>query len=522
MAKQSHSENSKRIARNTVMLYIRMLVLMLVGLYTSRANLQALGVDDYGIFSVVGGLVSMFHIVSTTFTGAISRFLTIELGRSDKERLQEVFSTSMVIQYIMVGIIVLLAETAGLWFLNAKMVIPVERMAAANWVFQFTLLSFGLDLLIEPYMATIVAHEKMSVFAYFSILQAVGKLIVAWTTFIAPVDRLIWFSGMIVAVSILIRIVYLVYCKSHFEECTGKFRYNKRLFGEMTGFAGWNFIGTTAAILRDYGGNIVINLFSGPAVNAARGIANQVNNAVYSFADNFMTALKPQITKNYASGDHDYMFKLVYQGARLSYYILLILAIPIICNTHYLIQLWLGQVPEHTELFVQLVLVFTLSESLASTLITLMLATGKIRDFQIIVGGLNLLNVPISYAALRLGAIPETVVMVAIFISVCCEMARLLLLRKMVHLSVRTFIRKVYLNVIMVTIVAGIVPLWLHYTLDESLFTFFLNCFVAFICTVISILFVGCNHEERVIVYAKTRNIINNIFSKLHKRHDTD
>ena len=521
MREQSHSENSKRIARNTVLLYVRMLVLMLVGLYTSRVNLQALGVDDYGIFSVVGGLVSMFHIVSTTFTGAISRFLTIELGRGDKERLQKVFSTSMVIQYLLVGIVVILAESVGLWFLNSKMVIPVERMTAANWVYQFTILSFGLDLLIEPYMATIVAHEKMSVFAYISILQAAGKLIVAWTTFIAPFDRLIWFSGMIVVVSILIRIVYLVYCKRHFEECSGSFKYERDLFREMTGFAGWNFIGTTAAILRDYGGNIIINLFSGPAVNAARGIANQVNSAVYSFADNFMTALKPQITKNYASGDHEYMFKLVYQGARLSYYILLIIAVPIICNTHYLIRIWLGQVPEHTELFVQLILVFTLSESLASTLITLMLATGKVRDFQIIVGGLNLLNVPISYIALKLGAIPEAVVMVAIFISVCCEMARLFLLRKMVHLSVRTFLRKVYLNVIIVTIVSGIIPLWLHNALDENLLTFILNCFVAFVSTVGSILFVGCNQDERVIVYAKALKILNNLSSK-YKRHEKE
>jgi O-antigen/teichoic acid export membrane protein len=517
MTTQNHSENSKRIAKNTVMLYIRMLVLMIVGLYTSRVNLQALGVDDYGISSVVGGLVSMFYIVSSTFTGSISRFITIGLGKGDKNQLQRVFSTSKVIQYLLVVIVVILAETVGLWFLNNKMVIPSERIVAANWVFQFSLLSFCLDLLIVPYMAAIVAHEKMSAFAYISILQAAGKLVVAWTTLIAPIDRLIWFSGMIVTISIFIRIVYLVYCKSHFEECSGDFIYDKKLFKQMTGFAGWNFIGTTAAILRDYGGNIVINIFSGPAVNAARGIANQVNNAVFSFADNFQTALKPQITKNYASGDHDYMFKLVFQGARLSYYILLLLAVPIICNIHYLVQLWLGKVPDHTELFIQLVLIFTLSESLASTLITLMLATGKIRDFQIIVGGLNLLNVPISYLVLRLGAMPEAVMMVAIFISVCCEMARLLLLRKMVHLSVRAFLKNVYLNVIIVSIAAAVIPMWLHYTVQENLLTFLLNCMVSLICTILSILFIGCVREERQLVYSKSRCIIKNFTSKLHK-----
>lgn len=343
----------------------------------------------------------------------------------------------------------------------------------------------------------------MSAFAYISILTVVGKLIVAWTTMIAPIDHLIWFGALILVNSTIIRSIYIFYCKRNFIECNCKFQFCKSIWKDMFGFAGWNFVGTIAAILRDQGGNILINLFAGPSVNAARSIANQVNNAVSSFADNFQTALKPQITKSYAAGNFDYLYKLIFQGARLSYYILLILALPILCNTHYIIQLWLGEVPDSTVLFIQLILIFTMSESLAGPLITAMLATGKIRNFQIIVGGLNLLNIPISYIFLKLGAIPEMVVVVSIFISICCEMARILLLRKMINMSAKAFLYHVYFNVIAVSIIACLFPLYLRGALEENFGSFILISGVAFLCTAFSILFVGCNKEERTFIYSK-------------------
>lgn len=506
--------NNKRIAKNTIMLYVRMLLLMFVSLYTSRVNLSALGVDDFGIYHVVGGVVTMFYIVSNALTGSINRFLTIEIGKGDIEKLKRVFATSMAIQYILVFIVLVLAETGGLWFLNNKMVIPYERLTAANWVFQFSLFSFCLDLLVIPYTSSIIAHERMSAFAYISIFQAFGKLFVAWSTYWAPFDKLIWFSCAIVLVSVIVRSIYIIYCKRNFVECCVKTNLDKELRKEMFGFAGWNFIGTIASILRDYGGNIVINLFGGPAVNAARGIASQVNSAVSGFSSNFQTALKPQITKNYAIGNFDYMFSLVFQGARLSYYILFILALPILCSTHYILQLWLGQVPEHTVLFVQLVLIFTMSESLAQPLITVMLATGKIRNFQIIVGGLNLLNVPISYCALSLGAIPETVMIVAIAISVSCEMARVILLKGMIDLPIGDFFKKVYFNVIGVSLVAAIIPLWLHSNMDENFLSFLIVSIVALICSLFSIYIVGCNRKERIFVYEKVSNIVRQYKSK--------
>lgn len=488
------------------MLYFRMLLLMVVSLYTSRINLNALGVDDFGIYGVVGGLVGMFWIVSTGLVSSINRFLTYELGVGNQERLNKIFGTSLCIQYIIIAIVVVLAETVGLWFLNHKMVIPADRMVAANWVYQFSIASFCLDLIIIPYTADIIAHEKMSAFAYISILTAVGKLIVAWTTMISPIDRLIWFGGMILVNGTIIRYIYVFYCRKHFQECRCKVEFDKSVWKEMFGFAGWTFIGTVAAILRDYGGNILINLFSGPAVNAARGIATQVNGAVAGFADNFQTAMKPQITKSYASGDLEYMFKLVYQGSRLSYYILFILALPILCSTHYILQIWLGEVPAHTTLFVQLVLLLTLNESLSGTLITAMLATGKIRNFQMIVGSLNLLNLPISYLVLKLGAIPESVVMVAIGVSVCCTIARVILLRNITHISARAFFKKVYLNVIVVSLVAGVIPLVIRRSIDEDFLNFILISIVAVCCTIVSILYVGSNNTERKFIFTKLRS----------------
>lgn len=512
------STNNKRIAKNTMLLYMRMLLLMLVSLYTSRINLHALGVVDFGIYGVVCGVVGMFYIVSNALIGSINRFLAFEIGTKNQERLNKVFCTAKGIQYVIVVVVLLLAETLGLWFLNYKMIIPADRLLAANWIYQFSTISFCLDLMVIPYTANIIAHERMSAFAYISILTAIGKLIVAWTIMIAPIDRLIWFGALILVNSTIIRSVYIFYCKRNFEECNYKFQFSGSIWKEMFGFAGWNFIGTIAAILRDQGGNILINLFAGPAANAARSIANQVNSAVSGFAENFQTALKPQIIKSYAAGNFDYLYKLVFQGARFSYYILLILAMPILCNTQYILQLWLGEVPDSTVLFIQLILILTMSESLAGPLITAMLATGNVRNFQIIVGGLNLLNIPLSYLALRLGAIPETVVAVAIFISICCEMARVLLLRSMINMSARAFLWHVYFNVIVVSLVASVFPVYLHFKMAENFGSFISISIVAVVSTILSIMFVGCNKEERNFVYSKVETSLKRIKRCIYQR----
>lgn len=505
---QNIQANNKRIAKNTMLLYGRMLLLMAISLYTSRVILNALGVEDYGIYNIVGGVVAMFSMLSGSLSAAISRFITFELGKGNKENLAKVFSASVTIQLGICAIVILLAETVGLWFLNSKMVIPENRLYAANWVYQLSLVTFVISLVSIPYNAAIIAHERMSAFAYISIFEAVNKLIVAYFIIISPFDKLIFYAIMIAMIAIIIRLIYGVYCKKRFEECTYHFIYDHELLKQMFGFAGWNFIGASSALLRDQGGNIVINLFCGPAVNAARGIAFQVNTAVHSFVTNFMTALNPQITKSYASGDYQYMMTLIFQGARLSYYILLLLSLPVIVNTHYILHIWLGQVPEHTVLFVQLVLIFGMCESISSPLITAMLATGKIRNYQLVVGGFQMLNLPVSYILLRFGAIPETVLIVAIVISQLCLVSRLYMLRGLIGLKARDFIKKVYANVIEVTILSVIVPFLLAIVLNNDFLNFIVLSIITVVSTLLVVFYVGCTMEERRFVVSKVKMMI--------------
>ncbi len=512
-----HSANNKRIAKNTMMLYFRMLISMLVSLYTSRVVLNTLGVEDYGIYNVVGGVVALFSVLSGSLSAAISRFITFELGKGDEKKLNEVFSSALTIQFILSLIIVVLAEIIGIWFLNNKMNIPDERMYAANWVFQLSLVNFVIGLISVPYNATIIAHERMSAFAYISILQVFCNLAVAYLLMIATMDKLIFYSIALCIVSLIIRIIYGVYCKKHFAECSYHFSLDKKLLYKMFGFAGWNFIGASSAVLRDQGGNIIINLFCGLTANAARSIAGRVYSALASFAGNFMTALSPQITKSYARGEYDYMMSLIFKGARFSFYILLFVSLPILVDTHYILSLWLGIVPEHTVNFVRLMIIFGLSDSISNPLITSMLATGNIRNYQLLVGGLQMMNLPISYILLRNFNYPEIVFIVAIILSQGCLAVRLILLRSMIKLKAREFLKKVWLNVVKVSCVAIALPLWLEYITEESFFRFIWLLLVCVLCTAIVELYIGCNAKERTFVFDKVKTVIKKF---AHKEND--
>lgn len=485
------STNNKRIAKNTLLLYFRMLLIMAVSLYTSRVVLNTLGVEDFGIYNVVGGVVAMFSVISGSLSSAISRFITYELGKGNRQRLKVIFSSAITIQLALALLIGILAEIGGVWFLNAKMNIPPDRLEAANWVLQCSIITFMVNLISIPYNAAIIAHERMKAFAYVSILEVTLKLLVVFTLYIALFDKLKTYAMLLVTVAVIIRFVYGYYCKRHFEECTYRFVFNRKVLKEMTNFAGWNFIGSSSAVLRDQGVNIALNLFWGPPINAARGIAFQVSTAINSFVVNFMTALNPQITKSYATGDHNYMMLLIFQGARFAFYLLLILSLPVILNTHYILALWLKLVPEHTVRFVQLILIFALSESISQPLITAQLATGNIRNYQIVVGGLQMLNLPISYILLRFGYPPEMTIVVAICISQCCLSARLYMLQRMIGLKVRIYLKSVYFNVLMVSIGAAVVPLIAVQCLLESFVSFVLLCSITVISTLVSIFYIG-------------------------------
>lgn len=321
---------SKRLAKNTVLLYVRMLLTMFIGLYTSRVVLHALGVEDYGIYNVVGGLVTMFTVLSGSLSAAISRFITFELGKGNKDRLKRVFSTSINIQFILIAFIVVLMETIGLWFLNYKMVISAERLTAANWVFQFSVFTFAMNLWSVPYNAAIIAHEKMSAFAYIGILDSLCRLGVAFMITYSNFDHLIYYALLLMIVGIIIRLIYGFYCKRNFDETIYHFVLDKSLLNDMFSFAGWNFIGAAAGVCRTTGVNILINLFYGANVNAARGLSVQLNNAISGFANNFMTALNPQITKAYAEEDFHYMNMLLFKGTKLAYFLLMLISMPVL------------------------------------------------------------------------------------------------------------------------------------------------------------------------------------------------
>lgn len=492
-----NNHRGRTIAKNTLMLYIRMIFLLLTGFYTSRVVLDSLGENDYGIYGVVAGVVAMFTIISGALNSAVSRFITFEMGKGEGASLNKVYSTSVLIQAVLSLIVICICEPAGIWFIKNQMTISPDRIPAALWVLQFSLISFVVNLMSVPQMASITAHEKMSAYAYIGILDGLLRLGAALLIIHSPIDRLVWYSALMAAAVLAVRVAYLIYCRVHFPECRFRPVFEKGLVKEMFSFAGWNFIGVTSGVLRDQGGNILVNLFFTTAMNAARGVAVQLGGAVQGFVTNFMTAVNPQITKSYASGEREYMLSLVMRSSKMSFFLLFIIALPMLFNTEYLLEIWLKDVPSRSASFVRLFLIFALSESLSNPLITAQLATGNIRNYQIIVGGLQLLNLPVSYIFLRYGAPAEATVAVSIAISQICMIARLALLRKMIGLSARKFIFNVYLRVLAVAMTAVILPQLMQDVMPEGFWGFGLNVTVCVASAMVCIMFIGCTSRER-------------------------
>ena len=487
-----------RIARNTLMLYVRMFALMLVGLYASRVVLAALGENDYGIYNVIGGVVAMFTMISGALNSAIQRFITYEMGKGAQAQLNKVYSSAVIIQLALALVIVALAEPVGLWFIDNKMTIDPSRIPAARMVLHFSLLAFVINLMSVPQMASITAHEHMSAYAWIGILDGGLRLGVALAIAHSSSDRLVLYAALMALVVIIVRAAYGLYCRRNFLECRFRAHMDKGLIKEMFSFAGWNFVGVTSGVLRDHGGNILINLFSNPAVNAARGVAIQLNGAVQGFVTNFMTAVNPQITKSYASGEHEYTFSLVRRASRLSFCLLYLLALPVIFNAEYLLGIWLKEVPQHAPLFVQLFLIFALSESMSNPMITAMLATGNIRRYQLVVGGLQLLNLPVSYVCLKLGAIPEVTVMVAIVISQICLWARLIMLNKATGFPVLPFVDKVYCTLLFKVVCGSVwLPLLIEVVKPEGFLGFAISAVGCVLVTLLAVWLLGLQSDER-------------------------
>ena len=364
-----NSSNNKRIAKNTLLLYIRTLLIMLVTLYTSRVVLNTLGVTDYGVYNVVGGVVAMFGFINSSMASATQRFITFALGKGDKDNLQKVFSTALQIHVLIAALIVVLGETVGLWFMYTQMQIPADRMDAAFWVLQCSIVSAVVMIISVPYNADIIAHERMSAFAYISIIEAVLRLAIVYLLLAFSYDKLILYAFLTLAVQLLIRFCYSSYCNKHFPESKYRHVWDKFLFKEMTGFAGWGMFSSLSGILSGQGLNMLLNVFFGPVVNAARAVAVQVQNAILQFIGNFQMAINPQITKTYANGEMEDMHKLMFRSAKFTFYLLFVVSLPVLFETNFILTVWLKTVPENTVIFLRIMICVSLLYPLSTPLI---------------------------------------------------------------------------------------------------------------------------------------------------------
>ena len=507
---QSLSDN-KRIAKNALMLYIRMFFTMGVSLFTSRVILHTLGIEDYGIYNVVGGFVTVFSFLNGGMIASTQRYLNFEIGRGDEQQLSKVFSTSLQIHSVIALAIILVSETVGLWFLYEKLVIPSERMNAAFWVFQSSVVASVVNVMSVPYNAVIVAHEKMSAFACISILDVSLKLLVVYLLYVSPWDRLIVYAILLLLVQLLIRWIYVRYCSKHFQESHYHHEINKPLLKEMSSFAGWGLFGGFANVLYSQGLNILLNLFFGPVVNAARGIAVQVQSAMCGFVGNFQIALNPQITKNFASGNLSQMHSLIFRSARFSFFLLYLLTLPIIIEAEFILTLWLKTPPSNAVIFTQWMLGISLLYTISNPCIIASQATGKIKVYQIVVSSVLLLIVPISYLALFLGAPAYSVFIVHFCVECLAQFMRMYILRNMINLPFKGYLKNIYFPIISVAVLSALLPLYLQSLISDD-FVRFIVVGLASVSSVIFFVFVfGLTKRERLFISDKILGCIHKL-----------
>lgn len=494
-------QKSKILAKNTLLLYFRLLFSMVISLYTSRAILKYLGAEDYGIYNVVGGVVTMFSLVSGTLSSSVSRNLTFELGQGNFEKLRKTFSMSVNVQVCLILIILVLTETIGVWFLNCKMNIVNERMFAANWVLQFSILTFALNLFSVPYNASIISHEKMKSFAYIGMLEVTLKLLAVFLLVFNPFDKLVYYATLLFLVSVIIQSIYFVYCKKNFRECTYRFCFDYNILKGLLGFAGWNFLGSAAGLLKNQGLNILLNLFFGTIVNAARAIATQVNSAINGFVSNFMTALVPQITKAYAQKDYAYVVQCIYKGSKYSYFLLFFLSLPILVETEAILTLWLVNVPDTTINFVRYIIICSLADTLSRTTIHANNATGNIRDYQIVIGLFNLLILPVAYIGLKLGIKAESTELISCAFMLISILPRIYFVKKNIPISYLGYLKSVLSPIFFTSIVAVTLSVATYILVGNIRFNVFIVICMCVFISAMSILFIGMSTTERKFIY---------------------
>ena len=493
--------DNKRIAKNTLYLYLRSLIVLVISLYTSRLLLSTLGVVDYGIYNVVGGVVAMMSFLNTSMAATYQRYFNFESGKKNITALSNLFRSSLTVQFIYALLILLLAETAGLYYVNNYLILPPERLVAAKIVYQISLLSFVISMFQVPFSALIISHERMSIFALVSIIDAFLKLGLIILLKFIPIDNLIVYALFMLSVTIFNITVYISICKKNFSECQVSFSYDKSSLKSLLSFGGFGMISTLSNTLKSQGINILLNLFFGPIVNAARGIAYQVLTAVEQFVTSFQTAFRPRLTKLYAEGNLTAMYSLYFSATKLSFYIMWCFALPLIIETSFILQLWLGDnIPNHAVSFTQLVLMTALVSTYANPTSCIAYATGNIKKFTIWVSGLNLLIVPIAYVFLKLGAQPETAMLVSLIVSICVQIVRLIILKTLVIFSFKNYFRKVVVPTITVAVISYLLVTIIQNTLYDTVFLHLLCCAISVLCVMMSVFVFGLSVSEQTMV----------------------
>lgn len=462
-------DNNKNIAKNTLFLYFRMLLIMLVSLYTSRVILKTLGVEDFGLYNIIGGIIILFSFFNSAVTSATQRFLSFELGRKKLDSFQKIINLSLLTYIALSLIIIFLSETIGLWFLNNKMTIPDNKLYEANWVFQLSILTFILGLLRTPYNAAIIAHERMSFYAFVSIIEVILKLLIVYLLIYLSSNKLIMYALLVACVVFLINIFYVVYCFTNFKECRFRYCWDYNTFKKLLSFSGWSMFGSLATVSSNQGVNIVMNLFYGVTINAAMGISHQVAQAVNQFITNFQIAFNPQITKSYASGNFSYLNSLTEHSAKLSFFIMMVLSIPLILGMDLILNIWLDTVPPYTSIFCKLTIISYLIDTLSAPLYMTVQATGKIKKYQMCVSSIFLLNIVLSYILFKIGLSPEYALYVKIFISITLLIYRIIFIHSALKLPIRNYI----LNTTIRPIIIFLSTLYLSsfiYTLNTNIY----------------------------------------------------
>jgi O-antigen/teichoic acid export membrane protein len=495
--------HTARIAKNTLMLYFRQILIMLVSLYTVRVVLNTLGAEDYVIYNVVAGVVAMFGFLSGSMATASQRYFAFEIGRGDYEQLKRVFSLSLTIYLVISVLVLLLAETVGIWFIVNKLVIPAERKSQALWVYHFSIVSFLFTIITTPYMAMIVAHEDMNIYAFVSIVEAFIKLGIVFILQIVQTDKL-WLYGILACIATMANTaIYRTICIIKYKDYKFKFYWDRRLFKEIMSFTGWNIFGSTSVILKFQAMNIMLNQFFNPTIVAARSIAININSAVSSFFQNFTLAIRPQITKSYAINNVAQTIALMIQYTKITFFLIYTPAFPLMLEMPTIFSIWLKDVPKHAVPFTQLILIDAVVDSLNYPTGAALQATGKIKLYQTITSGILLLNLPISWAALKSGAPVHSVFVIAIFLSIAAFVARVFILKHLIKAySIYKFIKNAIMPIVFVFLLSAIFPVTLHTTIKTSLVRLFLVILVGLISSCGSMYFIGLNKDEKKMLKA--------------------